>query len=174
MTANAYPVLTVRPPWSWALLHGKPVENRSWEMKYKGPLWLHSGARSRWDPDGAASPLVQAAWDRYLRSDVPDWPGLPCSDVELGRRTTLMAFGTVTSLMEVTGCHFWDECGPPPHPERPRQLCSPWAARDQWHIELTVRLVLPEPVPCRGMLGLWWLPDEVEARVRRQLEVARG
>lgn len=177
MTADSYPVLTVRPPWSWALLHGKPVENRGWEMKHRGPLWLHSGARSRWDPAGAASPLVQVAWDRFLRNDIgPDWPGLPDSDVTLGRRTTLMAFGAVTSLVEVIGCHHSVECGRGGEVfgRRVRTQCDPWAARGQWHIEVRVMRVLPEPVPCRGSLGLWRLPDEVEARVRRQLEVARG
>ena len=28
---------------------------------------------------------------------------------------------------------------------------------------------LPEPVPCRGMLGFWTLPDDVAARVEAQL-----
>lgn len=169
--------LTVRPPWSWALLRDKPVENRSWEMKYRGPLWLHSGARSRWDPDGAASPLVRQAWDRYLREEVPGWPGLPVSDVELGRRTTLMAFGAVTALIEVTGCHHSGECMLPPASESPRTRsgCSPWAVRGQWHIERRVLSVLPEPVPCKGALGLWPLPEDVEKNVRAQLvEVGSG
>ena len=56
------PVLTVRQPWCWALLHGKPVENRTWRINYRGPLWLHAAARSGWDPAGADSTLVRAAW----------------------------------------------------------------------------------------------------------------
>lgn len=30
-------------------------------------------------------------------------------------------------------------------------------------------VALAEPVPCRGMLGFWTLPDDVAANVRRQL-----
>ena len=154
------PVLTVRPPWCWAIEHaGKSPENRTWLTKHRGPLWLHTGARSRWDPDGAANPLIQDAWDRHVRT-LPGWPGLPDSDVLLGRRTTLMAFGAVTSLAEVTGCHHSSKC---------QSGCSPWAARGQFHIELAVRFVLPVPVPCRGSLGLWRLPEIIADAVIRQL-----
>jgi hypothetical protein len=31
---------------------------------------------------------------------------------------------------------------------------------------------LAEPVPCKGALGLWWLPDDVDAQVRAQLDLA--
>lgn len=173
---DSYPALTVRGPWSWALLHGKPVENRTWEMTHKGPLWLHAGSRARWDPAGAASPLVGEAWVRYLHENVPGWPGLPAADVTLNRKTTLMPFGAVTALIEVTGCHFWDECGQgaKANGRWPWTMCSPWAVRGQWHIGVRVFRVLPEPVPCRGMLGLWPLPPDVEMRVREQLEVPRG
>jgi len=173
--ADEIPVLTIRQPWCWAIVYGqKPVENRSWNMRYRGPLYLHAGARSRWDPDGAASPLVQAAWRKYLHDSVPGWPGLPCSDVELNRKTTLMPFGAVTALAEVTGCHHSDECMFPASQELHgvRSGCSPWAARGQWHMELSDVRPLPEPVPCRGMLGLWRLPADVEKAVRAQLEVA--
>lgn len=33
---------------------------------------------------------------------------------------------------------------------------------------------LKEPIPCRGGQGLWKVPAEVEAEIRRQLEVDRG
>lgn len=33
---------------------------------------------------------------------------------------------------------------------------------------------LSEPVPCRGMLGLWRLPEEAEKAVRAQLEETDG
>jgi hypothetical protein len=171
MATDSYPALTVRNPWAWALLHGKPVENRSWEITYRGPLWLHAGARSRWDRDGEASHLVQVEWRRYLHDSVPGWPGLPESDVVLGRRTTLMPFGAVTALLNVTGCHHSDECMFPTSQELPgvRSGCSSWAARGQWHIETDLLATLPEPVPCRGMLGLWRLPEDVEKAVRAQL-----
>jgi hypothetical protein len=68
MTGERWPVLTVRQPWEWAIEHGKPVENRSWTTKHRGALWLHAGARSRWDPDGEFSLLVREAWNAWVRT----------------------------------------------------------------------------------------------------------
>jgi hypothetical protein len=162
-----WPVLTVRQPWSWALLHGKTVENRTWEMKHRGPLWLHAGARSRWDPDGEASPLVRDAW-------CAGWGAGKLA--HLNRRTDEMAFGAVTALVEVTGCHHARDCVGPAwvRDAFPHVLCSPWAAWDQFHIVFEDVRELPHPVPCKGALGLWRLPEDVEKAVREQLsEVPR-
>lgn len=164
---DSYPALTVRPPWSWALLHGKTVENRSWEMTYRGPLWLHAGSRSRWDPAGADSPLVQEAWLKV--TGFPDVPHGTAKDIGLHRNSDRIPFGAITALLEVTGCHHDAECG---QPEKGKWTCSPWSAFGQFHIEVRVIQELPEPVPCRGMLGLWRLPGDVEAQVRKQLEAA--
>jgi hypothetical protein len=156
----------VRQPWAFAWLHGKPVENRTRYMAHRGPLWLHAGARSRWDPYGAASPLVQRAWFDYLRSD-PQLQGTPLTSaaIALTQDNALMPFGAVTALAEVTGCHPSYHC-------QERGGCSPWAVAGQFHIEFTVSHVLAEPVECRGALGLWRLPDDVDGAARRQLPVA--
>lgn len=34
--------LSLHQPWAWALFHGKPVENRGWQTKYRGPLLIHT------------------------------------------------------------------------------------------------------------------------------------
>ena len=33
--------LSVRAPWAWAIMHGKPVENRDWSTGFRGVIWLH-------------------------------------------------------------------------------------------------------------------------------------
>jgi len=124
MVAERWPALTIRQPWEWAVEHGKPVENRSWEIKYRGPLWLHAGARSRWDPAGALFPLVRSAWEQHVRR-IPGWPGLPSSDVEIGRKTTLMPFGAVAALAELVSCHHANRGRPVPS----GTPCSPWSVR---------------------------------------------
>ena len=176
MRSERWPALTIRQPWEWAIEYGKPVENRSWEMKHRGPLWLHAGARSRWDPAGEANPLVRLEWEQHVRR-IPGWPGLPSSDVELGRKTTLMPFGAVSALAEVTGCHHSDECMLPASavPSGVNAGCCPsWAFRGQWHIELADVRSLRDPVPCKGMLGFWRLPEAVEKAVRAQLSEDEG
>jgi hypothetical protein len=157
--------LTLRQPWAWAVLHGKTVENRTWRMSYRGPLAIHAGARSGWDRGGEWSYLVRGEWDQWLRREVPGWPGLPSSDVELGRKTTLMPFGAIVALAEVTGCHHSDDC----MDAAGAYACSEWAAAGQFHITLAGVRPLAEPVACKGMLGLWTVPEPAESAIRDQL-----
>jgi hypothetical protein len=43
--------LSIRQPWAWAIVQGlKPVENRTWATKYRGPLLIH--AAKTFDYDG--------------------------------------------------------------------------------------------------------------------------
>jgi hypothetical protein len=82
-----------------------------------------------------------------------------------------MPFGAVAALAEVAGCHHATDCfGHSPESGNYRGYCSPWAAAGQFHIVLTNVRPLATPVPCRGMLGLWRLPDDVEKAVREQME----
>jgi hypothetical protein len=39
-------------PWAWLIFHGKPVENRDWPTRYRGPLLIH--ASKTWDSNGFA------------------------------------------------------------------------------------------------------------------------
>jgi hypothetical protein len=47
-------VLSIRQPWATLIVAGiKPVENRSWPTRYRGPLYIH--ASSRFDDEPIAS-----------------------------------------------------------------------------------------------------------------------
>jgi hypothetical protein len=36
--------ISVKPPWSWAIVNKlKPIENRDWPTRYRGPLLIHAG-----------------------------------------------------------------------------------------------------------------------------------
>lgn len=142
--------LTVKQPWAHLIAHcGKNVENRAWQTRYRGMLAIHAGARSGWDRDAEDSALVREAWRRsgHLAA-------------HLDRCSPWMNFGAVIALAELTGCH--DEGGV--------ARCSPWAVRGQYHWNLFDVRPLAEPVPCRGALGLWRLPEDVEEAVLKQLE----
>ena len=35
--------ITIRQPFAWLIVHGhKPVENRIWETKFRGPIAIHA------------------------------------------------------------------------------------------------------------------------------------
>jgi hypothetical protein len=159
--------LTVKQPWAFGICHGKDVENRSWQPPvWLGPLAIHAGARSGWDPAGELSPLITRAFcGRFGVGKA----------VHLNRRTDEMAFSAIVAVAEVRTCHHDGRCYLFPKFDEESGRCSPWAVRDEWHWQLSDVRVLAHPVPCKGMLGLWRLPDGVEKAVREQLsEVTRG
>ena len=48
--------------------------------------------------------------------------------------------------------------------------CSPWAHHGPiWHMVFANPRPLACPIPARGQVGLWTLPDDIEQAVRRQL-----
>jgi hypothetical protein len=166
--------LTVKAPWSHFIAHcGKTVENRGWRMDYRGDLAIHAGAYSGWDKAAETSPVALEAWRRW--ATIPA-TGLLAAPLTRAAAYSWFTFGAVIAVVEVTGCHHSDDCT---HAQRlihpgGSTGCSPWAARGQWHSELANVRPLADPVPCRGRLGLWRLPEDVEKAVRAQLEAHDG
>ena len=149
--------LTVKQPWTWAILHGKPVENRSWPS----PHWLtevaiHAGARSGWDEDGEFSALVQAAWRKFAADPPPLNTVAPLSPDAIH-----IDFSAIVAVAEGLSSHHSRDCG---------GRCSDWAVHGQWHWVWRKLRVLPRTVPCRGAQRLWRVPDDIESAVRAQLE----
>ena len=143
--------LTVRQPWAWAIAtQGKTVENRTWKTAYRGLIAVHAGTSGE-DMDTV---LPVGSADRRFRAIY--------AKVKLSRAMAPEAVhllgGRVVAVAELAGCH--DDCP---------GTCSPWAVRGQYHWNLWDIHPLPDPVPCKGMLGLWRLPDDVEKAVRAQL-----
>jgi hypothetical protein len=164
--------LTVRQPWCSAITYGdKRVENRSKPIAHRGPLMLHAGLSVDWDADKEA--WVAAGLTPYA-------PG-----AQRGAWRASLPLGAVVAVAELTDCHHADDCNhicPEPedwdwrtdlpcteHEGPCRNHCSPWAFPDAWHWKLANVHPLPEPVPCKGALGLWRLPEDVKRAVTGQL-----
>jgi hypothetical protein len=141
--------LSIQHPWAAAIAYGtKTVENRTWaalRWTIGQTIAIHASKK----PDVGARPPSGESWP--------------------GHR---MYLGAVIAVATLTGCHLSPDFGGTCGATRP--LCSPWAARDQYHWLLADVRPLATPVPCRGMLGLWRLPDDVEKAVRAQLEASNG
>lgn len=158
---DALRALTVRQPWAWAIAHGgKDIENRTWSSSYRGLLAIHAAAR--WDGDGAwARRVIDAAskdqqpggyFDPPLRVEFDTGTGRTLRLLSDNRRFILGAVVAVAELVDVA-----------------RGASSPWAQPDQFHWRLANVRALPEPVPCKGQLGLWALPPDVDTAVGAQL-----
>lgn len=169
--------ITVRQPWAWSIEaasadpDAKLIENRSggaagW--KHRGLLFIHAG--ERWSDRGADDP-------RVLRI-------LPPAGIDRGRllreshryadeRWHGFRWGAVIAVAHLEDIHLASGC------------CAPWGEQryttasghlvDQvTHLILADVRRLEDPVPARGMLGLWRPPAEVTADVLAQLPDLKG
>jgi hypothetical protein len=156
--------LSVRQPWAWAIAcAGKTVENRTWPTRYTGEVAIHA---SKACDEVAVMPTPEAL-GLFMDAVLDDMRG----------GVPALAAGVVIAVAQLAGCH--------PHPDADSgcyrdsgdsrwPACSPWAVPGQWHWQLVSVRPLPEPVPCRGALGLWRLPDDVGQAVRKQLGDTRA
>lgn len=154
MTARA---LSIQQPWAWAITDlDKLVENRSRPTNFRGEVFLHASAKAR--------PV----------EDLDDC----CTTDEVHQALNAWEQGTMT-LGAIVGVAELCYCGTPQEVRGNAELLFyPDEPQDRW-IEgpscycLVRVLTLPEPVPCKGALGFWKVPPDVEAKVRSQLEMAK-
>lgn len=145
--------LTVRQPWASCIAFGgKDIENRSWSTPHRGLVAIHAGKGVDWDvPDHAWTSAGLAPYRKGARRAA--W-------------TASLPLGAVVAIARLADCHDatgTDYCS-----------CSTWAMAHQWHWELADVRPLPQPVPCKGALGLWNLPEDIEAAVTAQLEASHA
>lgn len=138
--------ITVKQPWAWAIAFaGKDIENRSAGSTYRGLLAVHAGLS--FSARGSHDPRILAS---ARRLDAP----------KIDRRELPM--GAVIALAELVDVHPDAGC------------CRPWGESSYvetsgrrrtavHHLVLEEIRPLPEPLPCRGALGLWRLPADVAA-----------
>ncbi|MCV7208358.1 ASCH domain-containing protein [Mycolicibacterium canariasense] len=136
--------LTVQQPWASAIIHaGKTIENRTQLWAYRGPLAIHAGRL--WSDRGENSTVLRDAF----RALYPAWNG-----GKLPRWSFPM--GVIIGVVDLVDVHRATDCCTPwgqygisyaePGQRRPRQVT---------HLVLENPRPLPEPIPCRGALGLW-------------------
>lgn len=149
--------ITLWPEWAWAIINlGKDVENRSWIIP-PGLYALHAGMRfdgqgvkAEHREDAILSVRCTAKCQNLTREQ---WDSLDQI------KDALIPVGHIVGLIRVTG-----------HTDYRRQ--EQWTRSMGWsvpgqianHIELVS--VLPTPIKCKGALGLWTVPDDIESKVK--------
>lgn len=142
--------LSVRQPWAHLILCGvKPVENRSWYTDFRGPLLIHAGTKA--DPDalealasigedighGAATALVM----EWAAGTSPQCRPSTARGAIIGVVDVVECWNVGTTFSRLPDARPW-ACGP---------FC--WVLRNPG--------VFPEPIPYKGRLGLFDVPDDV-------------
>jgi ASCH domain len=123
-------VLTIKQPWAGLIATGlKPIENRTWATKYRGPLAIHVSGKI---------PFKPAVWDQ-LREVHPEAAGI---DYE----TLLAQCGKIICTVELVDCV--------PIASLPMNLRDHWTAEGPvcWIVEKPVEL--DEQPTVKGRLGL--------------------
>lgn len=142
--------ISVRQPWAWAILHGKPVENRGkpWPL---GEYALHASKLPAPAKDGTVPyTFMEQVWEArsMARRTGLDWTGI------LTYESLYATSGAIIGVIEVVDC-VTSHSSP--------FFCGP--------IGLVLANVRPlaKPIPCKGALGAWAVPPEIERQVREQV-----
>jgi hypothetical protein len=145
--------ITICQPWAWAIIHGpKRYENRTWPASYRGPLLIHAGKSRAW-LEG------EEPGDWPTLYGIPfDWPtlyGIPFP----GRGE--LVFGAIIGLVDLVDVVQPAQAGGDPFAE------GPWC----WRLE-NPRTV--EPIPWRGSLSFFEVPDELVRQATSRLTAQHG
>lgn len=143
--------LTLTQPWASLVACGaKQIETRSWSTSYRGPLVIH--AAKNWKCE-----------DRSLFDD--EWFVAPLSCIGI-YEPAHVPLGTIVAVCRLEDIE-------PTSVVRPRLLGFSLDdeyeygdysdGRFAWHLKDVI--ALPEPIPWRGMLGLWDVPAELAAKL---------
>lgn len=132
--------LTLTQPWASLVAFGaKRIETRSWSTDYRGPLAIH--AAKTWTLDDRQTCLLTPFRQVLTEHGITHTNQLP-----LG---AIVAVANLVACAQVT-----DALNTLPNPER--AFGNYAVGRYMWM--LTDVRPLPQPLPCRGSLGLW-TPD---------------
>lgn len=148
--------ITLWPEWAWAICHlGKNVENRSWVIP-PGLYALHAG--SRFSGKGHSLRHKQYAVDVLFHNARSESLTEQQTDRLYKLKPDDIPFSSIVGMIRVTG-HT--------HPEN-------MTVRIGWydgnaianHVELVS--VLPTPIKCKGALGLWTVPTNIQHTMENQ------
>jgi hypothetical protein len=130
--------LSIRAPWWWAILHGKPVENRDWYTNFRGEFALH--ASKRWNENE-----IREDWDDMNYMAQQDGITIPppfALDGSSIRKWGGCIVGTAKIIDCVTA-----------HPSA--------FFVGKFGFVLDDPVMLEKPIPFKGALGFFNVPDNV-------------
>jgi hypothetical protein len=132
--------LSVRAPWWWAILHlGKTHENRDWATGFRGTVYLHAG---KWWKQNEGYDDIQAALECCGPRRAEIAGKLTFDALHAGR-------GCLVGKVDIVDCV--------------SRSASPWFFGD-YGFALAKPVAFAHPIPFKGALGLFDVPDDFEVR----------
>lgn len=141
--------LSIRAPWTWAILHGKPVENRDWNTNQRGRILIHQS--KWWRPEEIAGDwdcIRGMAFSDCIQIPEPDWKALKA------------LCGCIIGSVEIVDC------------------VTEHSSRffvGQYGFVLRKPIELLKPIPCKGQLGFFDTPffNDLEHSMAQSAERCR-
>lgn len=131
--------LSIRQPWAYAILTGaKPVENRNWPTNVRGRVLIHA---SKKEERGDVYPVLWRVARQLGRS-------LDDIEIDYHARKNL---GCIVGVATIADCVT-------EHP-------SEWFVGTHGFV-MRDPVFLPEPIPCKGALGFFYVLPDVAETVR--------
>ena len=158
----------MRQPYAWAIMHGgKDVENRSRNIAgaYRGDIAITAAVQ--YAPGRRGTHLIAGDVD-FER----DQSGFLARSARFAWPYRVPDYtGVVLGVVHLADVHHaaWSRPGECWREHEYAPACSPWAEAGNWHLELGSPRPLRTPIPVRGRLGLWTLPDDIAAQVEEGL-----
>ena len=129
--------LSVRAPWWWAILHGKPVENRDWSTRFRGRVYLHASKFWRIGE-------IEDDWDDVLHMAKLDGIIIP----RASHQELKSAAGCIVGSVEIMDCIHTNS------------INSAFFVGDYGFV-LRNPITFKTPTPFKGALGFFDVPDNL-------------
>jgi hypothetical protein len=147
--------MTLYQPWAGAMALGlKTIETRGWRMEYRGPMAIHAGAH---------------------KPSMEDWECLPYNTRNFGNEAELdlcRRLSAILAVVDVFDCIRTEVINKAVEEgvylTEDERLLGNYSPGRFGILTRNLR-VLRHPVPCKGMQGLWIVPDDVAALVLAEI-----
>jgi hypothetical protein len=148
--------LSLTQPWATLIaIEAKRYETRSWQSWYVGQLAIH-----------AAKGLGAVGGKRGLIEMCHEQPFLSALNESTADFTVELPLGAIIATCTLTACWPTEQVAPQ---MSKNELKFGDFSEGRWAWRLINVWKLPEPVPCKGTLGIWEVPADVEAQIQAQI-----
>lgn len=164
--------LSLTQPWATLIAIGaKRIETRSWSTQYRGEIAIHA-AKGLGPVGGVRGLTLQCAAKHFFdvlaaHADANGWPFRSLTSM---KEHPMLPLGAIVAVANLNAVHETQLLIAHEVVGRERAFGNYEPGRFGWL--LTNVRALPKPVPCKGALSLWDVPEDVEASIRKQLKEA--
>lgn len=140
--------ITVKQPWAWLIVSGvKPIENRTWQTKFRGRILIHAGQSH--ESINALNEAQREDFNSKLSGGTYPYPGIK-------------NYSAIIGSVEMVDCvinhsSIWAEKSEPKY--LTTQIGRELKVKPIYNWVLENPILFPEPIPAKGKLSFWDYPN---------------